>query len=94
MQKGLPGRAPGRALGRSGHQALGARLGTRPTASSGGAQGPLLSIFHFLACVFEGECGPASGAQGRGEDTLAGECDESGAGHLPHGEAFLVPFSK
>ena len=38
--------------------------------------------------------GPASGSQGRGEDTLAGECDESGAGHLPHGEALLVPFSK
>ena len=55
---------------------------------------PLAVHFPLLACVFEGVRGAASGAQGRGEDTLAGECDESGAGHLPHGEALLVPFSK
>ena len=74
--------------------AAAARLRTRRTAFPGGAQRPLLRTFHFLTCVFKGECGPASGTQAGDEDTLGSDGGRPGAGHLPQGEASLVPSFK
>lgn len=67
----LPGcRAPGR--GWAGVDA-GSRGSSVHSAHSFPWRGsrPLLRTFRFLACVFKGERGPASGMQAGGEDTLA-----------------------
>ena len=86
---GLPAEA-----GQGWTPAAAARLRTRRTAFPGGAQRPLRRTFRFLACVLKGERGPASGTQAGDEDTLGGDGDGPAAGHLPQGEASLVPSSK